>query len=796
MDIEFDIKKFYEQFLSRLQSVQEKIQMDMLTIDFSRFDLYPAIIVDTSEQKKQIAQLLREKCYNILLQEGETFEKDYIYFYAFFVNNDIPIDERFLPFVKIAQAELKRGNSLEESSEEAVLIDLIAIGLIFAGDTKKGLFEYIHGLSTIHFLDAIILDRIKLVMNFFTKSNIQFEEVQECLTSLFEPDFFFSLSAIQKRSVFVWTLHQWWNVPQFLNHLGWLHFYPQWKALFYRVLEEDRAFAVYLQFIIYHFMGNSFHTQEEWKMFNDEITKRAEPYYIDFGKSLTPCKKEMSTGKKIIAIIKDRVVENSPFKVEYSFLKALLDDNEMSNVYTIKVYLLGFVEKSNDDPALLEELKKCGIEVVDVVSDINVSTLYACHLQRALAVRERIIADGVDILISPNNGYGISDFILATRSAPLQIFWSHGNEAYDIEGIDKRISHIQLTTYFKFQTFTIPMDTQRFYNPPVTQEAIFVERSKYPKNKIILGVIGRLVKVEHEDFLKCIAHVLKKNPETIFIAAGHGNYQALRAKVEALGISKEQFFMPGHVDAHVYGHIIDIFCNTFPLEQGESLDEFIYKGRAWINLAKDGYYQKFQEACFEQELIDLKYSNQTLVYVEHLERYNENVKNWYEFFDGESGEYSMVLLYHPKDKQYIQKMQFKNAITLEVQRDIEELMTLADMCGTISNNEFSWNINHRFEQKSVFHTLPYFYDQNLQYRVLNTEFVYQKPDIFQWGRGGIVQFYTYAYTAEKYEEYLTQMIRDKTLRKGIGISIGLQMEHICEVRKQLFIADVKKIFEG
>lgn len=45
-------------------------------------------------------------------------------------------------------------------------------------------------------------------------------------------------------------------------------------------------------------------------------------------------------------------------------------------------------------------------------------------------------------MISPNNGYDISDFLIAVRSAPKQVFWCHGSLEYEIEGLDKKITHL------------------------------------------------------------------------------------------------------------------------------------------------------------------------------------------------------------------------------------------------------------------------------------------------------------------------------------------------------------------
>lgn len=89
---------------------------------------------------------------------------------------------------------------------------------------------------------------------------------------------------------------------------------------------------------IYHKMGNSFQTQEEWKMFNDDIDRPAAKYYNEWAlKTKLPiCKTEQNEGKKIIGFLWDRVVENSPFKVAYSLWKALYESSEFRSKFEIK----------------------------------------------------------------------------------------------------------------------------------------------------------------------------------------------------------------------------------------------------------------------------------------------------------------------------------------------------------------------------------------------------------------------------------------------------------------------------
>ena len=213
--------------------------------------------------------------------------------------------------------------------------------------------------------------------------------------------------------------------------------------------------------------------------------------------------------------------------------------------------------------------------------------------------------------ISPNNGYGISDFLLASRCARVQAFWTHGNFAYDISGIDARLTHIcnnqKHITHSGFSFYGIPVQMDRsFYNPKVPQEIITNARACHVDSSAkqpvyLFGVIGRLVKIDSLTYLRSICAILEQNPHWSFLACGLGNEGKIKQKISQINPQLlPRFFFSGYVDSAVYGHILDFWADSFPMEQGESRIEYVAKGRG-LSLR---YYEsaKQLESTFAHQL--------------------------------------------------------------------------------------------------------------------------------------------------------------------------------------------------
>jgi predicted O-linked N-acetylglucosamine transferase (SPINDLY family) len=345
---------------------------------------------------------------------------------------------------------------------------------------------------------------------------------------------------------------------------------------------------MYLENIIY---SRAIHAveylTEDFKKIENDICRPCRKLYKEWIDShkLLPCKSEVNKNGKIkIAIVKPSIAFNSPFKLEYSLTKNLMQDKTFRDRYEIYFYSMtlpdfGTIESEEKCTAMLNEI---GIKVEKTVEKYLEQGLAANRHKLVLEFREQLIKDEIDIIIYSDHLYSVGEFLFISRAAPKQIYWCHMNHEIDISEIDKRIIHYPPPpdSAFKddFEFFDIEQDEMFIKgDEEENKKAAKQIRKKFPENVIILGSIGRLVKVDNYDYLSAVAEILKSNPDTIYLACGEGNKNSIRKKLKQLKIDENRFYFEGFVDVKVYRYVIDIYLNTFPFHSGEAIREFTAK---------------------------------------------------------------------------------------------------------------------------------------------------------------------------------------------------------------------------
>lgn len=353
------------------------------------------------------------------------------------------------------------------------------------------------------------------------------------------------------------------------------------KSYFLQAINNDLdELAFFLYTPLQMSWNGTAQTQEEFNTFNTEIEVVLEQFVKNKMLKKYQLKKNQRTispTQKIIkvAFLQERIINYSIHKVFSSLIKVLHE--HPNNQFEFTIYDLNFMEFGGSDEQTVNELKSLGIDYVDLHKEYgNTTSAFYSIIDKVLHVRERLIHDKIDILIGMHSRPEYN-FLFTTRTAPKQIYWSHGNHAYNITSIDQRIIHFapyyEKTTFFgkSYSTFSIYMHNPQ-HELNAQQNKALAQLKKRFEGKTVLATIGRLTKLENDEFLKVVATTLQKNPESVYLIAGGGDSNYLSTYFNKQKVSAQVFF-EGHIDTAVYINIINIFLNTFPHRQGNSIHE-------------------------------------------------------------------------------------------------------------------------------------------------------------------------------------------------------------------------------
>jgi len=560
----------------------------------SNFDSLPNIELRANKIKSYIIDNLKT---------GNIFGREYLTVYFIFKRLIPKHSQQIDSLINLYILEYSKYP--KDSIEAFAINDNIFILEILNGNFKSGLENYIKRLFLLDYNFARKNPPQcphNFIGSFLVSANVK-PLLFKIVKDLFSIDFYFSLNKRDRRSVVNWVWNTLWGfTPRILlNERKEIEdIYEDLKDIIYKLISLDSIDEVlHFSMFVYNIAIEAFiQGQDEYKKLQDEIVAPCSQYYkkwIEKNKNVIkelPFKKIENGKKKKIALVRPNIGYWSPFIAEYSILKGLKEDKKFNDNYEIIVYSMDYFELWNsmrDD--CRADSRKCSEMLMEIGSDYRVpldefhkDLFYNNHLNKIIKFREKIIEDQIDILIYSDHLYSCGEFLFLSRSAPKQIYWAHSNLWYDVEGIDKRITHFSPYDNrfegnpFKWEFFTVTID-KKFLNPEEETKKREAERIKkyFPKGSIFLGSIGRLSKINNWEYLSTVAEIMKSNPETVYIACGTGNENEIKEKLKKLGIS-DRFYMVGFVDPHIYGYVIDIYLNTFPEPSGQSVVEFLNKG--------------------------------------------------------------------------------------------------------------------------------------------------------------------------------------------------------------------------
>ena len=553
-----------------------EICQDIISLKKLLLKLEKNIFVGSVEEK--FVKIVSSKIKELYFNKGDLPDIEVLLVCKGMSSSNVPIEDDF--WVKVREYFLSEYNQLDDSRSEKYTYNiLIFISELFIKGYDSSIDLFLKRTLVLDTRKADIKNEwVRSFEYFLLHVEPPLDILIEAIKPILLPQNFFSFSKASQRAVFYWCLHVVWTHKPYMNHEKWKTLQEPLKILSDEVLKTgDIATQMYIHFFAYQILGNLFQTQEEWKDFNKDFNQVESNIFKSL--HVKPIDNLLKHKKKRIVFVKDRIVENSPYKVEYSLFHSLMNSEEFTSNYDLYVLSLAYIDKASDQIQEVEKLKNLGVQVVSPGQIVHQENEYYDHMKKALIIRDWFIQNEIDIMVGCVNGYDIMNFLFTCRVAPKQIYWSHGDFQYDIEGIDKRVSHFYRENPYEYEKFDVQM-LEEFHKPEEEKYKAEAKeiRKKWDKDTVLLGSIGRLVKLDNDEYIETVAKILEENPKSIYLACGTGNEESIKQKLVKYNVAKKRFFFEGFVNAHVYGYIIDVYLNTFPEPSGESANEFLKKG--------------------------------------------------------------------------------------------------------------------------------------------------------------------------------------------------------------------------
>jgi hypothetical protein len=233
-------------------------------------------------------------------------------------------------------------------------------------------------------------------------------------------------------------------------------------------------------------------------------------------------------------------------------------------------------------PAFLDSARSIGATVRDFPA-MDAAT-------RLDAISDQMKRDEIDVVITDMNS-AVPTALFLRRVAPVQIYLQLGLPFWPVPTIDSvmlgwHVEPSRIGFAAKQCHAVVPPWDIAALNPAVDALAVERERALFPAGQRIIGMYGRLAKVTPE-YLEVAARLVSQHPDVVFAIGGSGDAAPIRRFVIARGLQDRFVIVDRFVDGHLWGHLLELFLDTWPLHGGYAVREVMAKGIPAISMMSD-----------------------------------------------------------------------------------------------------------------------------------------------------------------------------------------------------------------
>jgi hypothetical protein len=195
--------------------------------------------------------------------------------------------------------------------------------------------------------------------------------------------------------------------------------------------------------------------------------------------------------------------------------------------------------------------------------------------------------DSPDVIISDDNT-SVPTALFCRRAAPVQIFLQHGCPAWPVRQLEAVFNSFGIDPAIAgwggaaMLACNMPWDLAAL-NPELDAAELERERQALPRARFLIGCYGRLVKVT-VPYLRAVERVLMRCPGTVFVTGGTGEAAEIRAFAKGSPVGDRMHVEARFVPGHVWGQLLDVFLDTWPITGGESCRQVIARGRPVVGI--------------------------------------------------------------------------------------------------------------------------------------------------------------------------------------------------------------------